>query len=392
MTCKRDRIFKIELIPSNLGEKEGLYLEDVDFILKRIKLLPEDIDGVQPRGGGTTKRCDVRVKDLGTWQDRNLEKYFGNTYTIPHNQKSFVMTRAYEDITTLIVKGVPMYWENDRLLKIFAWYGEVKKIEEEVWRSNPRIARSVEYSGIHNGNFKIQIILKKSIPSSLSIDREKIEVHYRGQELSCWKCGRAHYKDECGTAWGNYINRFSFKEFEKAFEEEMEEDEESEEEDVTNAPQSGPTATATTIETPDQTNMEPAETVQEENIPGALSQNVKVPEQTTETEITEPEITEPEITEPEIKETETTEPETAPNAKLAAPELVSQEVGLPEKTLQETNVPEKALQTPQETNVPEKALTPPPVVESISFELLAREVEDAFEGEHMDTSEVIEGL
>ena len=108
-----------------------------------------------------------------------------------------------------------MYWEHDRLWKIFAFYGEVKRVDEEFWRINPRIQHSELYRGVHNGNYKIQLVLKRSIPSPLSIDRERIEVHYRGQELSCWKCGRAHYKFECETTWGNYIKKFSYSHFER---------------------------------------------------------------------------------------------------------------------------------------------------------------------------------
>ena len=124
---KKERIFRIELISKSSSDKESLYLEDVHTILEGLNLGPEFLDGLQPRGGGHPTSYNVRVKDLDIWQSKNLDRYFGQEYTLHENGKKFIMSKAYEDVTTVIVKNVPMYWEQERLWKIFAFYGEVKK-------------------------------------------------------------------------------------------------------------------------------------------------------------------------------------------------------------------------------------------------------------------------
>ena len=107
-----------------------------------------------------------------------------------------------------------MSWEDSRLIKIFSWYGDFRNVKVELWRSNRNIEFSDIYQGIHNGAHNITLKLKKSIPSILTIDGNRLEVHYKNQELSCWRCGGPHYKSQCKTKWGNFTNRFEMKDFE----------------------------------------------------------------------------------------------------------------------------------------------------------------------------------
>ena len=102
---------------------------------------------------------------------------------------------------------------------IFSLYGDVKRVEENKWIKNTYIQGSETYEGIHNGSWRILIRLRKSIPSALTIDKRRIEIHYRNQGLSCFKCGNAHLRKDCTvTDREEFINRKSMKEFEEEYE------------------------------------------------------------------------------------------------------------------------------------------------------------------------------
>ena len=193
----------------NTVSHEILYLNEIHEVLRFLKLSPLDIDGMQPGG----KRWEIRVKSMQIWQDKCLDGIFG-AYLPLASGKRVLITKAYEELNEIIVKKVPMSWEDSRLIKIFSWYGDFRNVKVELWRSNRNFEFSDIYQGIHNGAHKITLKLKKSIPSILTIDGTRLEVHYENQELSCWRSGGPHYKSQCKTKWGNFTNRFEMKDFE----------------------------------------------------------------------------------------------------------------------------------------------------------------------------------
>ena len=216
MTDKKDRIFRLELVENDPRSRTQLYLEDIHIVLSQgLGITPDDIDGLQ-QNGATPKSYEICLKSMDIWQQKGIDNRMNASYQLK-NGKSVLITKSYDDCTSVVVKYIPLSWNKNRIFMIFSWYGEVKKIDEEYWRVHTNITNSKEYKGIHNGNYRISIKLKKSIPSSLTIDGKKLEIHYRSQELSCWICGRAHRKHECETAWGNYVNRFSMNQFESEF-------------------------------------------------------------------------------------------------------------------------------------------------------------------------------
>ena len=71
-----------------------------------------------------------------------------------------------------------------------------------------------EYKYKENGIVKIRMRLKKSIPSSLSIDGERVEVYHRGQVRTCYNCGGGHIKANCDVKNPeDFTNRFSIEKF-----------------------------------------------------------------------------------------------------------------------------------------------------------------------------------
>ena len=199
MSSKKDRSFAVELVVNDPRlYMESLYLSEIHEVLgKFMKLGPSDIDGLAPIGAAP-KCFEVRVKDMETWQRKKVDNMFGIIFPLSTG-KSVKVFKAYEELTSVIVKGVPLGWEDDRINMIFSWYGDVRKVEETKWRTNDKIAESGTYAraGVVNGSVRVLIRLNKSIPSSLTIDNRRIEVYYRSQELSCYKCGKPHTRQEC---------------------------------------------------------------------------------------------------------------------------------------------------------------------------------------------------
>ena len=213
---KEDRIFRITL-HERFKSKDQLNLKEIHEVLVRYaRLGPMDIDGMQ-QDGSMPKTWDVRVRSLEVWQEKCLDNIFGVVLPL-YNGKYVTLDKAFQQLNSILVKNIPMSWEDGRLFKIFSFYGDIKRIEDDVWRQNRYIEESETYAGIHNGCHRITMKLLKSIPASLTIDGRRIEVHYRNQELSCWTCGKAHFRHNCKELWGNYINRFKMKEFEDAYE------------------------------------------------------------------------------------------------------------------------------------------------------------------------------
>ena len=63
--------------------------------------------------------------------------------------------------------------------------------------------------------------VNKSIPSSITVGGVRVEIHYRDQGISCWRCGMAHVRRECDTHHTRFVNRFSsFDDFNEEAEDE----------------------------------------------------------------------------------------------------------------------------------------------------------------------------
>ena len=310
MSDKEERVFRIELTENDPRDKASLYLEDVHKMNLALKLKPEEIDTIQQT---SSTSCAVMVKTLDIWQVKGIDDYMGSVLTLTSGKK-LLLTRAYENLTNIVIKYVPIGWSKQRLFTIFRWYGEVIKVEEEFIRPNRNVPESKIYAGIRNGNYRVQLKLKKSIPSSLSIDKARLEVHYKNQELSCWRCGRAHMKWECRTPWGKAINKFRMEEFEK--------DPESDSEDDLFNHDTDNEDNNMESETP--------ENLHEEN--------------------TTPENSQKENNTPQSMQEESTTPESA--QENITPENTPEENRTPENTPEENRTPEN---TPEENIVPENS-------------------------------------
>ena len=56
----------------------------------------------------------------------------------------------------------------------------------------------------------------RDIPSTLIVSDFKLEIFYRGQHQTCWRCGKDandHRKKDCTTRYNNFANVLSISEF-----------------------------------------------------------------------------------------------------------------------------------------------------------------------------------
>ena len=225
----KERMISIELVDVT-NQHMSLYISDIyDVLIGRIGLDVDDIEGVQQQGP-SPKSFEVLIASARVWNSKNMDRYIGKKFDLGYG-RIVTIDRPYEQLTHVIVKRIPMHWTRESLSKIFSWYGTVKRISRDSWRN--RGTEDQHFNGRWNGSYKVAMKVTRAIPSSITVEGQRIEVHYRNQGLSCWRCGLAHAKRDCETNWRDYVNRFnSFNDFDLPEEEEEDEDVEVEEPEV----------------------------------------------------------------------------------------------------------------------------------------------------------------
>ena len=217
----KERMFSVELVD---GPRYGsLYISDMHKLLcECIGLKMSEIVGLQQKvkdRDGLIKCFEVMVSSMDVWQRVGLDNIIGKTTVISYN-RTIKVDRPYENLTYVVVKGVPMFWTKTKLEKLFNHYGRVKSLMKDTW--NNKADSEQQFNGSWNGSYKVAMQVTKVIPSSLTVAGVRVEVHYRDQGISCWRCGMSHRRSECDTQYKDFINRFeSFDEFNKDDETEM---------------------------------------------------------------------------------------------------------------------------------------------------------------------------
>lgn len=203
-----ERFISIELVSVGTSYANYLKLSDVKEVIKDIlKLQPHELEGIQKNG----KRFEFGIKYGKTFLDKNLHAFLNKKYTL-RNSKVIELNPASEDVSIVRVSKAPMYWSENKVERILDWYGNVKKIEKDFWRSGYDDAED-EFDGIWNGSYRIIMVVDRPIPSTLIVDKHKFEIFYTGQDKTCFKCGRAHMISECKASWSNIVNKFDLSEF-----------------------------------------------------------------------------------------------------------------------------------------------------------------------------------
>ena len=176
-----DLIISVELLRA---PEDEFYLsfDDIDEVIqKKLKLKPqEDLEGLQP----AHRRYEIAIKSYVIWQDKNIENFLNRKFNLSSN-KLVEISRSNEATTTVRVVRMPMDWEEDRVMRIFSWYGDIKKVEKEQWRAGSDV--KAVYAGVWNGSWRLKMILNSTrpLPSTLSVSGKRFEIYHPGQVRTC---------------------------------------------------------------------------------------------------------------------------------------------------------------------------------------------------------------
>ena len=193
----------------NFQQYGALNFDDaVEVIEEVLGLNHNDIEAIQ-KFGPSPRRIDFSLTNEAFERD-GVQSALDETTRLSTG-KVIIVGLPNQIITDVYIKYSPLEWTKERLERIFSYYGDIKVTdrmsikESEIKKSN--------YVGKGNGIIKMKMKIRKPVPSTLNIDGSRIEVFYKNQSRTCWRCGGGHMKYRCETAPRNFINRFSLEDF-----------------------------------------------------------------------------------------------------------------------------------------------------------------------------------
>ena len=204
------KVLSIEITEQqNFRQYGALSFDDaVEVIEEVLGLNHTDIEAIQ-KFGPSPRRIDFSLTHEAFERDevqRNLDESVRLS-----TGKIVIVGLPNQVITDVYVKYTPLEWSKERLVRIFAFYGDIKATdcmsikESEISKRN--------YVGKANGIVKFRMKLRKPVPSTLNIDGSGIEVYYKNQSRTCWRCGGGHMRYLCQATQREFTNRFSIDDF-----------------------------------------------------------------------------------------------------------------------------------------------------------------------------------
>ena len=206
-----NKILNVAVVRDRLSRNRSLYVDDIyDIVEKLFKFDPATELGVLQKCGSMARSWNIAAINEEIHFEKELDKYVGQKFRLSTGYV-IVVSRAYEKFTNIVVKDVPPHWGSDTVERIFKNYGRINETKQEQFRFGV-IDCKAAYREVWNGNWRLSILLDKSIPSTLMIDGHRIEVYYRGQPKTCFNCGGNHffYENKCNQ---EHLNRFRLEEF-----------------------------------------------------------------------------------------------------------------------------------------------------------------------------------
>lgn len=208
-------IIKIELVPEKGSYSNSIHIQDVYQIV-------EDIMGINPitqlavcqKGGPLAKSYKIGVKNSRIWDELNLDRFMDEQFRLTSG-KLVMFLRYSEDFQEVTVKNVPPDWSGGDVCRILNFYGTVVSLKHQYMQHSERNVKA-DYHSVWDGNWRVKMKLTRHIPSNIIIKNTSIEIHYRHQNRTCWRCGLEHNIKECrslGIAPRDFVNRFSWEDF-----------------------------------------------------------------------------------------------------------------------------------------------------------------------------------
>ena len=181
----------------------------VEVIEETLNLTHQEVVSIR-KYGINPKRIDIGIKG-NSFRKESIQDNLGESVRISSGHIVTLNTPNCT-ITDVYVKGAPLEWSEVRYSRIFGFYGDVKMVKFMGLKEHETTVAN--YAQKENGIVKIRMRIRKGIPSSLTVDNERIEIYYRSQIRTCWICGKGHFKKDCDTISSTeYVNRFKLDEF-----------------------------------------------------------------------------------------------------------------------------------------------------------------------------------
>ena len=214
MADKENLILKVQLV-DYARSWDSLYIDDIYAVVEDVlKLEPTLHIGVIQKGfGHAPKSYNIGIKNEETWFQYQVSDCLEKKFDLDTGKTVFI-SMAYEQYKVVTVKNVPPHWEKDYVERVLSFYGVIVNMRQETLRFTEK-ADSLRYGylGIWNGNWKVRMKVTRAIPSTIIINDAIIELHYRNQIKTCWRCGMDHKKKDCRTKPDDYINKLNPEQF-----------------------------------------------------------------------------------------------------------------------------------------------------------------------------------
>ena len=186
------------------------YDDGIEVVEEVLGLNHTDIGGFQRIGTNNAIRTIHFSLSNAAYESPDVQVNLNKSRRLSSG-KIITVSKPDLEINEVYVRHAPMTWEDDRIRRIFTWYGHVKHLDHQTIQRHETTNPS--YVGKRNGIIKLKIKLTKDIPSTMSIDGRRLEIYYKDQVRTCFKCGGRHLRSQCASEKGEFFNRFSLEEF-----------------------------------------------------------------------------------------------------------------------------------------------------------------------------------
>ena len=206
------KILSIEIVDENSYKNYGgLYYDDgIEVVEEVLGLDHDDIGGFQRIGTNNAVKTVNFAISNDTYYRESVQNGM-NRRRVLSSGKVIIVSESHQGETTEIwVRYVPFSWEDERIIRIFSYYGDIKELKHQ--RIHASETRNANYVGKRNGIIRIKLKLRKQIQSTMTVDGQKIETFYPNQVRTCFRCGGGHLRSACSPGRvKNYYNIFSLE-------------------------------------------------------------------------------------------------------------------------------------------------------------------------------------
>ena len=140
-----DRVISIEIDQQIFRSYGALTYDDAWEVVEEVlDLDSRDVLAAQKLGG---RRIDIGISE-SVYEYASVQRALDDRRRLS-SEKIVSISEADDEITDVYVKNAPLRWKKDRFLRIFSYFGVIKKLEPQTIKIAE--TRTREYIGKYNG-------------------------------------------------------------------------------------------------------------------------------------------------------------------------------------------------------------------------------------------------